>query len=45
MTEAMILGAAIGDVLVRPVPENALLADSTPVESIRLSTTYTPSSS
>lgn len=37
MTEAMIFGAAIGDVLVRPVPEEALLAGSTPVESIRLS--------
>lgn len=35
-TEAMIFGAAIGDVLVRPVPED-VSAGSTPVESIRLS--------
>lgn len=37
MTEAMIFGAAIGDVLVRPVPETLSTAGSTPVDSIRLS--------
>ena len=36
MTEAMIFGAAIGDVLVRPVPED-VSAGSTPVERIQLS--------
>lgn len=37
MTEAMIFGAAIADVLVRPVPETLSASGSTPVDSIRLS--------